>query len=83
MNQKKPIEDQPYEWFLLEEYGIDWKDSKKIDELLSKYKGSDKSGRFAKWVWRLSYKFSDHDSGYIFTLAEELAKKEREGLLSE
>ena len=41
MNQKKPIEDQPYEWFLLEEYGIDWKDSKKIDELLSKYKGSD------------------------------------------
>ena len=54
MSKKKPIEDLPYEWFLLDEYGIDWKDSKKIDELLSKYKGSDRSGRFVKWVWRLS-----------------------------
>ena len=51
MSKKKPIEDLPYEWFLLDEYGIDWKDSKKIDELLSKYKGSDRSGRFVKWVW--------------------------------
>ena len=29
MSKKKPIEDLPYEWFLLDEYGIDWKDSKK------------------------------------------------------
>jgi hypothetical protein len=77
----KSIEDNDYEWFLLNEYGIDWKDSKKLEELLDKYEGQERSGRFAKWVWRLSYKFSDHDSGYLFTMAEEITKKEREAHL--
>ena len=49
------IQDQPYEWKWLANYGIPWQEGSLVDELHKEYQFRTKSfpsGRHIKWLWR-------------------------------